>query len=261
MPHQIVVHVNEGTDGTLAYLQQQGIAHTYSPANIGICYAVNLAASLANQNYIVYLNDDMYVCPGWDIPLAYAIQEIGHDHFMLSGTLIEPKDTQNPCVIAADYGTDLPTFEEEKLCASYRIHRHGDWCGSAWPPTIVSKRMWLYVGGYSIELSPGMSSDDDLAMKMWHSGCRIFKGIGNSRIYHFQAKSTLRVEKNNGRKQFLFKWGINQSGFNKYFLQRGQPYKVPLQEPSRHILRQERYRAKLKMLWHSLNILGLGKLE
>ncbi|MCC6251160.1 MAG: glycosyltransferase family 2 protein [Bacteroidia bacterium] len=247
--HQIIVHVNDGSDGTLDYIKEEQIEYTYSADNIGICYAVNQAAALAQHDYIVYMNDDMYVCPLWDKYIIEEIQKLPDDDFMFSGTLIEPRDTGNLCVINANFGNNISNFNEKQLLENYRSFSKSDWQGSAWPPTIVSKTKWNMVGGYSIEFSPGMSSDDDFAMKMWQSGCRIFKGISKSRIYHFQAKSTGKIKKNDGRKQFLLKWGINQSGFNKHFIHRGKKYMGILHEPNNSILLKERFRAKLKIIF------------
>ncbi|NDC42499.1 MAG: glycosyltransferase family 2 protein, partial [Chitinophagia bacterium] len=52
--------------------------------------------------------------------------------------------------------------------------------------------------------------------------------------------------KNNGRKQFLMKWGIKQSTFNKQFTRRGQPYTGPASEPDAALLRRERINAWVK---------------
>jgi glycosyltransferase involved in cell wall biosynthesis len=230
--HQIIVHVNDGSDGTLAWVQEQGLCHTRSPENIGICLAVNEAAMHATQDYILYLNDDMYCCPGWDTALVSKLQQLDGDLFMLSGTMIEPRDTHNPCVIVHDYGDDPSNFAEAQLLADLPGYRKADWCGSTWPPTLVSKRWWFKVGGYSSEFSPGMSSDNDFSMKLWHAGCRVFLGVGDSLVYHFQCKSTGKVKKNNGGKQFLHKWGIRQSVFDHYFLRRGLPAQgLHLEEP------------------------------
>ncbi|WP_035383189.1 glycosyltransferase [Ferriphaselus sp. R-1] len=230
--HQIIVHVNDGSDGTLAWVQEQGLCHTRSPENIGICLAVNEAAMHATQDYILYLNDDMYCCPGWDTALVNKLQQLDSDLFMLSGTMIEPRDTHNPCVIVHDYGDDPANFAEAQLLADLPAYRKADWCGSTWPPTLVSKRWWFKVGGYSSEFSPGMSSDNDFSMKLWHAGCRVFLGVGDSLVYHFQCKSTGKVKKNNGGKQFLHKWGIRQSVFDHYFLRRGLPAQgLNLEEP------------------------------
>lgn len=221
--HQIIVHVNDGSDGTLEWVREQGITHTASPQNIGICLAVNEAAMHATHDYILYLNDDMYCCPGWDLALANKLEQLDTDLFMLSGTMIEPRDTENPCVIVRDYGSDADNFDEAGLLADLPKHHKADWYGATWPPTLVSKRWWFKVGGYSSEFSPGMSSDNDFSMKLWHAGCRIFLGVGDSLVYHFQCKSTGKVKKNDGGKQFLHKWGIRQSVFDRYYLRRGMP--------------------------------------
>jgi hypothetical protein len=79
------------------------------------------------------------------------------------------------------------------------------------------------VGGFSIEFSPGMSSDNDLSMKLWRAGCRVFLGVGDSLFYHFSRVTTMRIRKNDGRRQFLMKWGLTQATFDRRFLRSGQP--------------------------------------
>ena len=221
--HQIIVHVNDGSDGTLAWVRNEGIEHTASPANIGICHAVNLAAARATRDYVVYMNDDMYCCPGWDDALARRIPQMPSDLFMLSGTMIEPIDTGNPCVVVSDFGRDAQSFRADDLIAATRQLQRADWRGATWPPTLVHRDWWNKVGGYSSELSPGMSSDNDFSMKMWDAGCRVFLGVGDSLVYHFQQKSTGKIVKNNGRRQFLNKWGMTQATFDRFYLRRGQP--------------------------------------
>lgn len=33
--HEVIIHVNEGRDGTLRWVQEQGLRHTYSEKNVG----------------------------------------------------------------------------------------------------------------------------------------------------------------------------------------------------------------------------------
>src|SRR5262249_19190890 len=118
LPLQMIVHVNDGSDGTLQWVQSQpDIDYTHSSGNISICYALNHARSLARGEYIVYINDDMYVCPGWDTALMEEVRAIGHKWFFLSSTMIEPRDTGNPAVIAGDFGSSVATFRQEALLA------------------------------------------------------------------------------------------------------------------------------------------------
>jgi GT2 family glycosyltransferase len=235
LSHQILVHLNDGRDGSLEYVRSLGLAHTVSTQNIGICYAVNLAAALAQNDWIVYLNDDMYCCPGWDVALARKIQSLGHDACMLSGTMIEPLDTGNACVRVRDFGRDAATFRESELLRAAPDLVKPDWLGATWPPTVLSRRWWNAIGGFSADFSPGISSDNDLSMKMWQAGCRCFLGVGDSLVYHFISRSTGKIKKNNGRRQFYKKWGIPQSLFDHAFLRRGAPaHETTLPEPTKN---------------------------
>jgi GT2 family glycosyltransferase len=233
LDHQIIVHVNDGSDGSFDWVLKEHLEHTYTARNVGICLAVNEAAMLARHDYILYLNDDMYCCPGWDTALADKLKTLNTDLFMLSGTMIEPTDTNNACVIVRDYGKDAHKFAEKQLLLDLPSFNKRDWFGATWPPTLVHRKWWFRVGGYSSEFSPGMSSDNDFSMKLWHAGCRVFLGVGNSLVYHFQCKSTGKIKKNDGAKQFLHKWGIRQSVFDKYFIRRGLPVEgnIILPEP------------------------------
>jgi hypothetical protein len=168
------------------------------------------------------MNDDMYCCPGWDDALVKRLAQMPADNlFMLSGTMVEPVDSGNPCVVVRNFGRDVESFRADELVAAAPGMARADWRGATWPPTLVHRDWWHKVGGYSSELSPGMSSDNDFSMKLWDAGCRVFLGVGDSLVYHFQQKSTGKVVKNDGRRQFLNKWGMTQATFDRYYLRRG----------------------------------------
>ncbi len=222
--HQIIVHINEGLDGSLDWIAtQQDISYSFSKKNIGVCYALNHAATLATTDYILYLNDDMYVCPDWDKVLVAEIEKIGHTYFFISATAIEPK-AQSICSIEKNYGTSYQEFQEERLLKEYKTLSMNDWQGATWPPNVVHKAVWDQVGGYSIEFSPGMYSDPDFSMKLWQIGVREFKGVAESKAYHFRSISVNRVKKNKGYFTFILKWGMTAGTFSKKFLKRGIPY-------------------------------------
>jgi hypothetical protein len=225
--HQILIHVNDGADGSLAWVREQGIEHTASTDNIGICFAVNRAAAFATQKYLVYMNDDMVALPGWDEQLMKYVQEFGDQRFMLSATMVEPRETGNKCVVVADFGQSAAQWNEPLALSSVEGLKRTNWMGSTWPPTLVPTWMWQEVGGYSTEFSPGMSSDNDFTMKLYHAGCRLFLGVGSSLVYHFACVSTGRIKKNDGRKQFLRKWSVTQRDFDKQVLHRGAVATAP----------------------------------
>ncbi len=228
--HQLIVHINEGKDGTLDWVRsQEDIDYTYSSDNIGVCYALNYARTIMDSEYLVYLNDDMYVCPNWDLELWKEIESIGHHYFFLSSTAIEPVASSN-CVIEKDYGRSIAQFDEQRLLKEFDALQFEDWSGATWPPNVVHRDLWDYVGGYSIEFTPGMYSDPDFSMKLWMAGVRLFKGVSKSRAYHFGSVSTKRVKKNKGYYRFIAKWGITSSTVTKYILKRGEKFTGPLPE-------------------------------
>jgi glycosyltransferase involved in cell wall biosynthesis len=229
--NQIIVFANEGKDGTTEWLASEPeIDFLQADENVGICVAVNSCRRLVKADHIVYMNDDMYVCPGWDKVLYEQIQKFDHDLWMLSSTLIEPYEIPNASLVSVvkHYGDTLDTFRERDLLNDFQTLSKEDWSGSSWPPSVVSTRLWDIVGGYSIEFSPGMYSDPDFSMKLWRAGVRIFKGLGESKVYHFQSKSTVRLKKNKGADMFLIKWGLSARTFYTYFLKMGQPFSGPL---------------------------------
>jgi glycosyltransferase involved in cell wall biosynthesis len=230
--HQIIVHINDGSDGTLNWVKtQKDISYSYSQENIGVCYALNSCRTLADTDYLLYINDDMYVCPNWDLPLAEEIANTKHKYFFFSATAIEIK-AQSNCSIEKNYGDTIANFNEAALLKEYNTLPMNDWQGATWPPNIVHKDIWDLVGGYSIEFSPGMYSDPDFSFKLWKAGVRLFKGIAESRVYHFGSLSVKRIKKNRGYHTFISKWGMTSGSFSKYFIHRGEPFITPLSEPT-----------------------------
>jgi GT2 family glycosyltransferase len=222
LPLQIIIHVNEGIDGTLEWVKEENFDFTHSKQNIGVCWAMNACRALVKTPYIVFLNDDMYMLPGWDIELLKEIDSLPDKFFYLSSTTIEPRFSPHPGILAPyDFGDSPANFKEEELLQSFMEIKGNDWSGATWPPSIIHVDLWDLVGGYSVEYFPGLYSDPDFSMKLFQAGVRYFKGVNKSRVYHFGSKSTKRIRMNEGSKQFLNKWGITSSVFSRHYLKRG----------------------------------------
>ncbi len=252
--HQIIVHVNDGSDGTLEWVQSEHLDYTHSKKNIGICKAMNMMRTKVETDYICFLNDDMYVLPGWDEALLKEIKSLPDNRFFLSATTIQPH-TPSDSIIVANYGDTIESFQEEKLLQEFKNYHLSDWMGATLPPNIVHRDIWDLVGGYSVELSPGMYSDPDFTAKLWLCGIRYMKGLSDSRVYHFETKSTGRIKKNLGQMQFLLKWGITSSTFRKLFTYRGYDFSPELIDHpiTGAKLRQNILRSKLKALWYVIS--------
>ena len=172
--HQIIIHVNEGTDGTLEWVRKSGFDYTHSIDNVGVCLAMNACRALVKTDYIAFLNDDMYMLPNWDLELWNEIERLPDKYFFLSSTTIEPKTSPHPGILAPfDYGCTPETFREDDLLKEFKSIRGKDWSGATWPPNIVHKNIWDLIGGYSIEYYPGLYSDPDFSMKLYEAGVQL----------------------------------------------------------------------------------------
>ena len=230
--HEIIIHINDGSDGTSSFVKNNNYKHTISDNNIGLCSSINKAAKLVSNRYILYSHDDMYFCPNWDKVLLDEVKSLNHDNFYLSGTMIEPSSGHIVC----DFGIDLDTFKEDELLSKYRNINFYDHQGTHFAPHLVSKKMWDKVGGFSEEFNPGIGSDPDFNMKLWKEGVRIFKGLNDFKVYHFGSLTTRKKKnliQNRGDKTFLKKWGITTKFFKKHYLKSKTKYNGPLKEPDK----------------------------
>ncbi len=216
--HEILVHLNDGSDGSFEWVKSQGIKYTQSAKNVGVCLSVNHLLAQASHDWVLFMNDDMVAAPGWDTAFTAAIGSVDTDLALFFGTLIQPETGGNEIIIKQNFGVSPMTFDESQFLQNYLADARGDKEGAASQPTLFHKKWWNMVGGYSLEFSPGMSSDDDLLMKFWVVGCRNFRIVGSSRFYHFGMASTGRITHNQGGHIFTMKWGITQLEFYRYYL-------------------------------------------
>ena len=261
--HQIIVHINEGSDGTLQYVKNLGIDYTSSSKNIGMPKALNLAAKKAKFDYILISHDDFYYCPGWDVIFKEEINNIKHNNFYLSGTMVGEGQ------VKFDAGSFVENFNEEKLLNNLKQIQTFNFQGTTKCPGLVHKYLWNKVGGWSEEFSPTGGDDTDFAMKLWKENVRIFKGLGKCSAYHFGSVTTRKKDKNlftylgsKGNKIFLKKWGLSINFFEKHYLKSGldgkkqlifNEYKGSLSEPIRNLkFYIELSKSKLQLLYLNL---------
>ena len=243
--HQIIVHINEGTDGSLEYIKENNFEYTYSGNNIGMPKALNKSSKLAKFDYILISHDDFYYCPGWDVELVNNVNFIGHNNFYLSSTMVGAGQVE------FDAGQTVDNFDETKLLNNLEKIKTIDFQGTTKCPGLIHKEVWKRVGGWSEEFSPTGGDDTDFAMKLWKINIRIFKGLGKSLAYHFGSITTRKKDKSlftylgsRGNKIFLKKWGYNINFFENFFLKSGldknkdlifNEYTGPLKEPKKDL--------------------------
>mgnify|MGYP006076249181 FL=1 len=214
--HEVILHINDGSDGTLDYAIENKIKYTHSLTNIGLCSSMNKAYSLTTTNYILYAHDDMYFCKDWDVFLTNEIKKYDNNSYYLTGTNVSTRHG----LLNYDCGSSPVNFDQQKFLNFCKKDTTPDLQGSHWAPHLIHKDLWDKIGGFSEEFNPGDGSDPDFCMKLWLNNVRIFKGISKFKVYHFNSITTRnsKIILNNGTKQFLLKYGFNPRFFRKYYL-------------------------------------------
>lgn len=202
--------------------------------NIGLAAAINQLGRQAKGEYICYLNDDMYVAPGWDKGFLNAVDpKIRYQY--ITAPMFEPQYT-NPCMNAPmDYGRTPATFREEDFLREWKTKRRiTKDIVSPWCPIFVTKSLWDEVGGYSEEYFPCYGTDPDFAAKIYFAALKKgadyeFRGAADVGVYHFQAVTTDRLSnaqyyREVAKQIFISKWGMDHSTFYKECLQIGKEH-------------------------------------
>ena len=251
--HQIIVHVNEGSDKTIEYLKKNNLDFTYSEKNIGMSLALNTASKLAKLDYILISHDDFYYCPNWDTEFVNELNLLNHKNFYLSGTMVNAASFEKNDFLYPPYfnaGLTFKEFDEVRLLENLNKIKTIDFQGSTKHPALVHIDIWKKVGGWSEDYFPTGGDDSDFNMKLWNENIRIFKGLGKSSVYHFGSITTRKKDKSlftylgsKGNKIFLKKWKIGIYFFEKFYLRSYDSnrnkilnrYHGPLTEPIKNI--------------------------
>ena len=232
--HQILVHSNNSVDETSNYLKSEFVYEMKSDKNYGLCTALNNLVKKAENDFLIFIHDDMYLCPGWEDVIINEIKSHKDYNFYLSGVMIEKINGH----INYNFGDNYRNFDEENLLKKYNQFKFKDIQGADKNPSVVHINLWKKVGGLSEEFNPGDASDPDFVLKLWNSGVRIFKGLSDFRVYHFGSMTTRKnknINLNKGSQIFLKKWGYTYKFFQKYYLKHHTEYLGPLTEPKKNI--------------------------
>lgn len=232
LPYELIVHDNGSEDNTEQWLKENKIKYTRTPTNEGVA-AVNYAVKQAKYDFIVDINADMYVMPGWDLAVLGQIRKFKKEKiekYTISACLIEPIGANSEYTIA-NHGTRADSFSEASLLGDFssdviRFIKHNTTQYSH--PIMMPKSLWDEFGGVDPGYFPGYASDHDIAASAYKTGCRNYIMLGNCLVYHFVSKTLGKLppelRTHSGLDIFREKWGITVEDFRKR-IDVAKPYK------------------------------------
>jgi GT2 family glycosyltransferase/SAM-dependent methyltransferase/glycosyltransferase involved in cell wall biosynthesis len=227
-PYELVVVDNASTDATLAYLREleagfKRVPHEFcrkmtviaNAANLGFAAGNNLGMAVAGGEYVVLINNDVVVTPGWlGRMLACARREpkiglVGPMTNYVTG----PQKVENP-------GYDLASFKglDEFALAFAREH-----AGEALPHwrvvgfcMLIKRAVIEKIGGLDGRFGLGNYEDDDFSLRAALAGfeswiaqdCYVHH-VGSQTFAELKVDYRQSLEKNWG--VFKQKWGLPET--------------------------------------------------
>ncbi len=206
---EIIVIDNASTDHTGDLLARftDLLKVIRNETNLGFVDACNLGAAAARGKYLVFLNNDTIIQPGWLKSLIETIE--GNNHVGAVGSLFLYPDgsIQEAGGIIWSSGEPLHYgWGKSTLESRYLFAREVDYCSGA--SLLIRKNLFDELGGFDRRFGPAYYEDADLCMGVRFLGFKVIYQPA-SRVVHYEGATAGR-DVGSGMKRYQV---INASKF------------------------------------------------
>jgi GT2 family glycosyltransferase len=174
IPYEVIVVLNGADDAVVEVIQQRvsGALVLESSNNLGFGGGCDFAATHARGDYVVFLNDDAIVQPGWLTALVRTAQSetgaaiVGSRMMFPDGRLQEAG-----AVLWSDGGTWQVGHGADGADNLWRQRRDTAYCSGA--GMLVDRRVFVEVNGFDEVFYPAYFEDVDLCLRVHDAGLRV----------------------------------------------------------------------------------------
>lgn len=213
LPYELIVVDNGSTDGTSAFLKtQKDLRVITNRSNRGFGPAVNQGLALARGEYLVVLNNDTLVTPGWLEELLSALKTDPAAGLAGPVTNYASGPQCIPVPYQADSEESIVAFARERA-AAYKgkireVFRLVGFC------LAVKRAVVEKIGGFDPRFATGNFEDDDFCLRARLAGFRLFIAEG-AFVHHYGHRTfggagldfAARMAEN--WRRFKEKWGLD----------------------------------------------------
>lgn len=200
LPYEVIVVSNDARPAIVDALRRQvvGIRFVEADVNLGFSGGNNLGASIARGEYLVFLNDDAIVAPGW-LSWLLTTADRHADAGAVGSLILFPDGTiQEAGSIIWSDGSTMPVGRESAGDApTWHFVRRVDYCSAC--SLLVRKDAWLRLGGFDPAYHPAYYEDVDLCLGLRRLGLHVLLEP-RSRVWHHESRSS-----NQTFKSYLFR--------------------------------------------------------
>ncbi|WP_313916873.1 glycosyltransferase [Tahibacter sp.] len=208
-----VIVVDDGSsDDTAERLADVESVRTIRNAqNLGFVGSCNAGAAAAQGEYVLFLNNDTVVTPGWLEALLRCFAE-EPDAGLVGAKLVYPDGRLQEAggiVFRDGSGWNYGRFEDP-ADPRYNFRREADYCSGA--AILLRRALFEQLGGFDMRYAPAYYEDTDLAFAVRAAGLKVYYEP-HSTVIHFEgitagtdtASGAKRYQVVN-REKFLDKW-------------------------------------------------------
>ena len=217
---EIIVVDNGSVDGTTEYLRQvqsDRLRPVFHKENLGFVEACNSGAAAASGGYLLFLNNDTEVQPGWLESLVEFTQATP-DCGAVGAKLVYPNGRLQEAggIIFSDGSGCNYGKGQNPNDPRFNFVREVDYCSGA--ALLVRKTLWDEIGGFDRRYAPAYYEDTDLCFEIRRRGFKVYYQP-KSVVVHYEGQTAgtslqsgyKRYQVENRRK-FVEKWAADLAG-------------------------------------------------
>jgi GT2 family glycosyltransferase/glycosyltransferase involved in cell wall biosynthesis len=210
LAYEVVVIDDGSSDKTPEMLEQiAGLVALRNDQNLGFIGSCNRGAAAARGEYLVFLNNDTLVTPGWLDALAQTFAAIPGTGLAGAKLVYPDRRLQEAGSVIWRDGTGWNYGKyDDADHPSYNFAREVDYCSGAC--VMVPHALFWQLGGFDSEFAPAYYEDTDLAFKIRHAGHKVIYQPHAKIVHHEGLTSGTNLE--SGVKSYQV---VNRSKFQR----------------------------------------------
>lgn len=172
-PFEVIVVDDASPDDSVATLRRiDGLRVLQNATNQGFIGSCNAGAAAARGDFLLFLNNDTQVTPGWLDTLHECMTQI-HDCGIAGSRLVYPDGRLQEAggIVYADGACWNVGRFEDRNDPRYRFRRETDYVSGA--ALMIPRRLFASIGGFDARYAPAYYEDTDLAFSVRAAGRRV----------------------------------------------------------------------------------------